>query len=183
MAGLAGAAMGAALTAVTMLFEMTRSYEIVVPMIVTVAAAYAARRVFQRESIYTFKLVRRGHHVPQGLLIEFPMVQPVAAVADHRTVCVEAEDDPIRVAERNPDAEFLIVVKDGEVSGVIRRGSRALESFIYLDSRLPVRAVIARLQREGVTLGLLRVQDGAFAAVARQSLWRALDRTLRLMEL
>ena len=65
--GMVGGATGAAMTAVTMIFEMTRDYDIVMPMIVSVAVSIGIRRLLSRENIYTIKLVSRGHFIPKAL--------------------------------------------------------------------------------------------------------------------
>lgn len=62
-----GGATGAAITAIVMIFEMTLDYGIIVPMTVTVAVSYGVRKAFMNESIYTMKLVRRGHYMPEAL--------------------------------------------------------------------------------------------------------------------
>ena len=197
MAGVAGAAMGAALTAVTMLFEMTRSYEIVLPMLVTVAAAYVSRRIVMRESIYTFKLTRRARHVPQALVTEFALVQPVWEVADRRVLRIDGEDDPGELLRRRTDAKYLVVVGDaGEARSVVRRAAllealargeaptltAAGERFVGIDPQTTMREALAQLDGGGVTLGLVVGADGTLAVVKRQSLWRALDRELALMK-
>jgi CIC family chloride channel protein len=65
MGAVVGGATGAAMAAVTMVFEMTRDYGIVMPMILAVALSFGVRRLFCKESIYTIKLARRGHPVPE----------------------------------------------------------------------------------------------------------------------
>ena len=55
-----GGGTGAAMTAVTMIFEMTRDYDIVMPMILAVASSVGVRRMLSPENIYTIKLVRRA---------------------------------------------------------------------------------------------------------------------------
>jgi CIC family chloride channel protein len=67
MGAMVGGGTGAAMTAVTMIFEMTRDYNIVLPMILAVALSLGVRRILSVENIYTMKLVRRGHAVPRGL--------------------------------------------------------------------------------------------------------------------
>ncbi len=67
MGAMVGGGTGAAMTAVTMIFEMTRDYNIVLPMILAVALAFGVRRLFSRENIYTMKLFRRGHPIPKAL--------------------------------------------------------------------------------------------------------------------
>ncbi len=54
------------MTAITMLFEMTRDYDIVMPMIVAVAISVGVRRLLSRENIYTIKLVGRRHFIPKA---------------------------------------------------------------------------------------------------------------------
>ena len=67
MAGMVGAATGAAVAAIVMIFEMTRDYNVIIPMTITVALAYGLRTILCRESIYTMKLVLRGRPVPKAL--------------------------------------------------------------------------------------------------------------------
>ena len=67
MAAMIGGTTGAALTAVIMIFEMTRDYTVVLPVILTVATASAVRQWLLPPTIYTLKLLRRNEVVPQGL--------------------------------------------------------------------------------------------------------------------
>ena len=67
MGAMVGSGTGAAMTAVAMIFEMTRDYDIVLPMILAVAVALGVRRLLSRENIYTMKLARRGHPIPKAL--------------------------------------------------------------------------------------------------------------------
>jgi CIC family chloride channel protein len=67
MAAMIGGTTGGILTAIVMIFEMTRDYTVILPVILTVVVACAVRHRLLRETIYTLKLVRRGHTVPRGL--------------------------------------------------------------------------------------------------------------------
>ena len=53
------------MTAIVMVFEMTRDYAIIVPVIVAVAVAAGIRRALIGETIYTIKLRHRGHRIPK----------------------------------------------------------------------------------------------------------------------
>ncbi|OYY05518.1 MAG: chloride channel protein [Acidocella sp. 35-58-6] len=66
MGAMVGGGTGAAMTAVTMIFEMTRDYNIVLPMILAVALALGVRRLLSRENMYTAKLVRRARKIEDG---------------------------------------------------------------------------------------------------------------------
>jgi chloride channel protein, CIC family len=67
MAGMVGGTTGAAVTGTVMVFEMTRDYTVILPVILTVVLASAVRQWLSPATIYTLKLLRRGHVVPQGL--------------------------------------------------------------------------------------------------------------------
>ena len=67
MAGGIGGTTGAVLTAIIMVTEMTGDYNVMLPVIISVTTAYAVRKSLMRDSIYTLKLTRRGHIVPEGL--------------------------------------------------------------------------------------------------------------------
>ena len=66
MAALVGSGSGAMLTAIVMLFEMTGDYNVILPVVITMAIADAVRRRLCPPTIYTLKLLRRGHIVPPG---------------------------------------------------------------------------------------------------------------------
>ncbi|MGC2422839.1 MAG: chloride channel protein [Nitrospirota bacterium] len=67
MAGIVGGAIGAAVTAIVMIFEMTLDYSVILPMLITVTFSYGVRKILSDESIYTLKIVRRGHRLPEAL--------------------------------------------------------------------------------------------------------------------
>jgi CIC family chloride channel protein len=67
MAGMVGGSTGASITAIVMTFEMTRDYATILPIIITTVMAHMTRKAISEDSIYTLKLVRRGHVVPEGL--------------------------------------------------------------------------------------------------------------------
>ena len=69
MAGMVGGSTGASITAIAMTFEMTRDYATILPIIITTVMAHMTRKAISEDSIYTLKLVRRGHVVPEGLQV------------------------------------------------------------------------------------------------------------------
>jgi CIC family chloride channel protein len=84
MGAMVGGGTGAVMTAVTMIFEMTLDYSIVMPMIVAVAMSIGARRVLSRETIYTLKLVRRGRAIPKARHANMFLVRSRARSDGHR---------------------------------------------------------------------------------------------------
>ena len=71
MAAAVGGSTGAVLTGIVMVFEMTRDYSVILPVLVTSIVAYATRKSLCDPSIYTLKLIRRGKKVPEGLTLSF----------------------------------------------------------------------------------------------------------------
>ena len=69
MATMIGSATGAVLTAIVMLFEMTRDYNVVLPVIGAVAIANAGAIESVRRRSTRSNSLRRGHVVPDGRFI------------------------------------------------------------------------------------------------------------------
>ena len=93
MAAMVGGGTGAAMTAVTMIFEMTRDYDLVMPSIIAVALAIGVRRVLSSENIYTIKLVGRGHFVPKALHANMFLIRRAREVMEHDVKILPAEAD------------------------------------------------------------------------------------------
>ena len=80
MAGMLGGTTGAAMTAIVMVFELTRDYNVIVPMILCVTLAIAVRRALLPQSIYTLKLADKGHEVPDALQANMFRIRPAERV-------------------------------------------------------------------------------------------------------
>jgi len=133
MGAMVGGGTGAAMTAVAMIFEMTRDYDIVLPMIIAVAFSLGARRLLSPESIYTLKLARRGHVVPNALHANMFLVQSAAQVMETDVFVLDAAV-PFRDLLRSPDDppfRHVVVTREGRIYGVLRinTGLRKAVSF------------------------------------------------------
>lgn len=124
MAGVVGGATGAAMTAIVMLFEMTLDYNAILPAAITVAVSYGLRKSLLRDSIYTLKLVRRGHYMPQALQTDLHFLRPARDTMDMSFVVVSASDliqdtGPKLLNQQN--VSVLLVVEDGGMVGFVTR--------------------------------------------------------------
>ena len=175
MGAMVGGATGAAMTAVTMIFEMTRDYNIVLPMILAVGASLAMRRLLSRENIYTLKLIRRGHPVPRGLHANMFLVQSAKDVMETDVPIVPAELslDEFLLREENRGAiRHVVVTRGNRISGVLRintgirqqlartqtgvtLGDVARKDFTIVKEGDVVFDVIRRMSRRGVTMALV----------------------------
>ena len=113
MAAAIGGSTGAVLTAIVMITEMTQDHNVILPLILTVTTAYAVRKVILSESIYTLKLTRRGHSVPEGLQAATFSCKKAKDVMCKQFRIVEAAV-PLTV-----DDKVTIVTSIGVITGVL----------------------------------------------------------------
>ena len=125
------------MTAVTMIFEMTRDYNIVLPMILAVALSVGVRRVLSPESIYTLKIYRRGHVLPKSLHANMFLVRRARDVMDTDVTPAPAQMslEAFLAQPEQRDHPRSIVVCDGErlfgvlqVNASLREASQAAET-------------------------------------------------------
>jgi CIC family chloride channel protein len=114
MAAMIGSTTGAVFTSIIMLTEMTADHNVVLPVVLCTATAYAVRRHLSPASIYTLKLNRRGHTVPEGLASamlsaqrlqdmmtkDFSVLESGSAMPNTPGVIVWTKDGDIVAAER-----------------------------------------------------------------------------------
>ena len=175
MGAMVGGGTGAAMTAVTMIFEMTRDYNIVLPMILAVGASLATRRLLSRENIYTLKLIRRGHPVPRGLHANMFLVQSAKDVMETDVPILPAEmslDEFLLLPENKGAIRHVVVTRGNRISGVVRintgirqqlagtqtgvtLGDVARKDFTIVQEGDAVFDVIRRMSRRGVTMALV----------------------------
>lgn len=166
MGGVVAAGTGAAMTAIIMIFEMTRDYNIIVPLVVAVAIALGFRRMIISETIYTSKLVLRGRHIPKERHSNMFMVHPVREIMTSDQIYIDAS---LRVSEAidkigpSPMAKPLVVMEGGRIAGVIPdvtalyavagdQGHKALkevikEDFVVVVDDMNMYDVIKRMER------------------------------------
>lgn len=123
MAAMVGGGTGAAMTAVTMIFEMTRDYDIVMPMIIAVAVSIGIRRILSRENIYTIKLVSRRHFIPKALHANMFLVHQARDVMDRDILLLPTNasfDAFLRQQNHNHKLRHVVVVREDKIVGVLR---------------------------------------------------------------
>ena len=120
MAAMVGGSTGAVLTAITMTFEQTRDYSVILPVILTVSLAHMTRVSLCPESIYTLKLVRRGNHVPQGLQAATFARSHAGQIMSTDFQVVEMKNFSKWQAAHKPgtDPRYTIVAKEGHIFGI-----------------------------------------------------------------
>ncbi|MDA3922167.1 MAG: chloride channel protein [Salinisphaera sp.] len=125
MAGVVAGSTGAALTAIVIIFEMTRDYHVVIPMMIIVSIAYGVRQFLMVDTIYTFKLTRRNHPVPASLETNLFMLRKASDFYDPRVVRVSSTRDMAEVRRR------------------FRRFGRQSPNVLVLDSEQKIKAIFS----------------------------------------
>jgi chloride channel protein, CIC family len=123
MGAMVGGGTGAVMTAVAMIFEMTRDYDIVLPLILAVALSVGVRRLLSRENIYTLKLFRRGHVIPKALHANMFLVRRAKEVMESDVVLVSSDmsfDEFLSQPEHNGRIRHVAVTKGNRIFGVLR---------------------------------------------------------------
>jgi CIC family chloride channel protein len=121
MAAMVGAGTGGVMTAIVMVFEMTRDYAIIVPATVAVALAAGVRRSLIAETIYTVKLRHRGHRIPKERHINLYLVKQAQDIMEHRFIVAKAGTTlkQAMAAEQTDDARAIVVEREGRIAGLI----------------------------------------------------------------
>ena len=123
MGAMVGGGTGAVMTAVAMIFEMTRDYDIVMPMIIAVAFSVGIRRLLSRENIYTLKLYRRGHVVPKALHANMFLVRRARDVMDTDFTKLPANTSFasfLRAPDNRERMRHVVVTAGDRIAGVLR---------------------------------------------------------------
>ena len=123
MASMVGAGTGGVMTAIVMIFEMTRDYAIIVPVILAVALAAGVRRALVRDTIYTIKLRHRGHQVPQDRHANLYLVQQASQIMEKRFVMVESGATLLQALQNFQTDQTLmppiVIKRGGRIVGIV----------------------------------------------------------------
>ncbi len=119
MAAMISGSTGAVMTAIAMSFELTRDYNSILPIVISVALASNLRKLICNESIYTLKLLRRGIIVPEGLQADLSSANRARDIMAQTFQVVELTLLEQELPNIKPN-QITIVEKHGEILGVLR---------------------------------------------------------------
>ncbi len=122
MAAVFSAASRATLSSIVMLFEMTRNYEIILPLMFACVVADIVAWSVSKETIYTLKLSRRGIRLSPEMEINWLRLHTVSDVM-RRSVEVIPEDATVaearEVMERTGHPSLPVVDREGRLVGIV----------------------------------------------------------------
>lgn len=131
MAAVFGSATRTPFTSIVFVFELTRDFDVLLPLMMATVLAALVYAALNRDSIYTEKLSRRGIRVG-GELVADPLRTTAVADVMNRLVDTVHPDTPVEeVVERITRGErgaFPIIEDDGRCVGIVTRRDLLSES-------------------------------------------------------
>jgi len=177
MGAILGGTMRSPFTAVIFSLELTHDTNVLLPLIMAVACAYAVTVLVMRRSILTEKISRRGLHLSreysvdplETMFVHDVMRTNVVVLPDNVTVAALA--DSLKDSHRNRGQRLYPVVnRDAELVGVVAAselelaldeanvstGDRPLMDLVRVDPVVaypdePLRAIVYRMAHTGMT--------------------------------
>ncbi|HSS08878.1 MAG TPA: chloride channel protein [Acidimicrobiales bacterium] len=125
MAATFGAATRATFASIVFLFELTRDYNAILPLMLATVIATLVAHTMMRDSIMTEKLTRRGLRVPADYHADIMRTTLVAEVMTTDVETVHVSTSLGQVAKRfqaNGHGAYPVVDDDGRCVGIIARG-------------------------------------------------------------
>lgn len=121
MAAVLAGTTGGTVTAITISFELTRNYEIMLPLMLAVVVAHFASQAIEPQTIYTKKLSRRGIFIDHDKTGSLFKITPVREVTEEAMIALSptsSVQDAIRLlAQENLDS--VPVISEGQVLGTV----------------------------------------------------------------
>lgn len=122
MAALLAGAVHAPLTAILLLFEMTRDYRIILPLMFAVMISLLISQHLQRDSVYTLGLARKGIRLEKGRDVDVMESVQVGDVMLHETFALPLDFPVAGLGERFLQTGrhgFAVVAPDGSLFGIV----------------------------------------------------------------
>ena len=122
MAAVVAGTTGASLTAIVMTFEMTRDYEIMLPLMLAVVIAHFTTRYIYKETIYSKKLSRRGLNIQSDKLVNIFKITSIKEVLSSHIIYATKEMAATEALVLMTVNDFtLLPIIDGEsVVGIVK---------------------------------------------------------------
>ena len=122
MGGLVAGTTRAPITAIIIVFELTKDYQIILPLMITCIISTILSSRLSRESIYSLKLLLRNIGIKEGFetnVMESIFVKDVYTSQFHPINVVDNFSQVVNKVIRGKGPEFPVVNSDGEIKGMI----------------------------------------------------------------
>lgn len=143
----------APITAIVIIFELTGTYEVILPLMISCIVSTIITSTLKKDSIYTMKLSRRGVEIPRGLEQRLMHNVKVQSVMKKRVVTIGEHTGLSEVTRllSNEDASCLLVVgEEDQLTGII--SFRDIRPFLLGENLLEQRVAGDVASRDLVTI-------------------------------
>lgn len=122
MAGVLSGVLHAPLTAIFLIAETTKGYELVVPLMLTATISFVTVKIFEPNSIFTIQLAKRGelitHHKDKAVLTFMKLHSVIEN--DFTTIHVDSSlGDLVKTVSKSKRNIFPVIDDDGILIGII----------------------------------------------------------------
>ncbi|MBO0902975.1 chloride channel protein [Jiella sp. MQZ13P-4] len=171
MGAMVGGATSAAMTAIVMIFEMTRDYEIILPLVLAVALAIGVRRALTTADIYTIKLRNRGKPIPTDRTTNMFLVRQASEVMYRDFVVLPGSMTVTDALKQVEVHKTRVITTDGtRITGYVRFGTIpyqadrfarqtlgdiASSEFIIASNASNLNTVVTRMNRRNRTYAIV----------------------------
>ena len=156
MAAGVGASTGAIITGAVMILEMTQDSDVVLPIMITTSFAYGIRKWLSPGSIYTLKLLRRGHIVPEGLqsAMAESMMAGDAMVKEYPILDADAHVTPSEMPTLVMSGDAIVGVIPPHTGGSTAH-ALAVDQYIMTPEKNPINDLLRQMERTGSRFALV----------------------------
>jgi len=123
MGALVAGTMHAPLTAILMIFEVSDTYEVILPIMFAAVSSAVVARLMLKHSIYTLPLERQGIEIGYGINISIVNRVTVEEIMQRAIVRIRRSTsirDLVRLVEETDQSVFPVVTDAGAFLGVVR---------------------------------------------------------------
>lgn len=198
MAAVFGASTRATFTSIVFLFELTRDYRVILPLMLAAVVADLVAAALLRESLMTEKLARRGLRVQTEYEVDVLRTTLVREVMTPSVVTLPASatvGDARRRLAAGPHSAYPLVDADGRCIGIVARGDLlrqpmedsepvgavASRDVVTVRPEDPVLLALRRMVEEGVEHVPVTAPDGRLTGICtRTDVLRARRRQFEL---
>jgi CIC family chloride channel protein len=139
-------------------------------MTLTVAIAYEVRKMLSRESIYTYKLVRRGHRIPDVMKANVDFSYRAADFMNTHIFIVPSASTPDELRDKaasQPEVEFFLLEEKGSIIGISLRGGNTVKEFCTIPEDFEVLDSLQQMHRGGASIALVSSDGSLVSSHAR----------------
>ncbi len=122
MGAVVAGATHAPITAILIIFELTNDYKIILPLMISSIIATLLTTKMQKESIYTFKLIRRGVNLFRGREINLLKSLKVGEVSRKNPVIIPPDlnfKSLLELLVNSAHSQFFVVDKNNHLVGAV----------------------------------------------------------------